>query len=37
MMHELAPGHPEYLSFYFDIAARETLCEGAELEDGGGR
>jgi hydrogenase nickel incorporation protein HypA/HybF len=22
---------PEYLSFYFEVAARETLCEGAEL------
>jgi hydrogenase nickel incorporation protein HypA/HybF len=23
---------PEYLGFYFEIAAKETLCEGAELE-----
>ncbi len=23
---------PEYLTFYFEIAAKETSCEGAELE-----
>ena len=23
---------PEYLDFYFDVAARDTLCEGASLE-----
>jgi hydrogenase nickel incorporation protein HypA/HybF len=23
---------PEYLGFYFEVAAKETLCEGAELE-----
>jgi hydrogenase nickel incorporation protein HypA/HybF len=23
---------PEYLSFYFEIAAKETICAGAELE-----
>jgi hydrogenase nickel incorporation protein HypA/HybF len=23
---------PEYLGFYFEVAARETLCEGAALE-----
>src|SRR6266508_2453697 len=23
---------PEYLSFYFEVAAKETVCEGAELE-----
>ena len=23
---------PEYLSFYFEVASKETLCEGAELE-----
>jgi hydrogenase nickel incorporation protein HypA/HybF len=23
---------PEYLSFYFEVAAQESLCEGAELE-----
>ncbi len=23
---------PEYLAFYFEVASRETLCEGAELE-----
>lgn len=23
---------PEYLDFYFEVAARETLCEGASLE-----
>jgi hydrogenase nickel incorporation protein HypA/HybF len=23
---------PEYLSFYFEVAAKETICEGAELE-----
>jgi hydrogenase nickel incorporation protein HypA/HybF len=23
---------PEYLSFYFEVAAKETLCEGAALE-----
>jgi hydrogenase nickel incorporation protein HypA/HybF len=23
---------PEYLSFYFELAAKETICEGAELE-----
>jgi hydrogenase nickel incorporation protein HypA/HybF len=23
---------PEYLGFYFEVAARETLCDGAELE-----
>jgi hydrogenase nickel incorporation protein HypA/HybF len=23
---------PEYLSFYFEVAARETVCEEAELE-----
>jgi hydrogenase nickel incorporation protein HypA/HybF len=23
---------PEYLSFYFEVAAKETACEGAELE-----
>jgi hydrogenase nickel incorporation protein HypA/HybF len=22
---------PEYLSFYFEVASKETLCEGAEL------
>jgi hydrogenase nickel incorporation protein HypA/HybF len=23
---------PEYLAFYFEVAAKETICEGAELE-----
>ena len=23
---------PEYLSFYFEVASKETICEGAELE-----
>jgi hydrogenase nickel incorporation protein HypA/HybF len=23
---------PEYLSFYFEAASKETICEGAELE-----
>lgn len=23
---------PEYLSFYFEVAAQESICEGAELE-----
>ncbi len=23
---------PEFLGFYFEVAARDTLCEGAELE-----
>jgi hydrogenase nickel incorporation protein HypA/HybF len=23
---------PEYLSFYFEVASKETVCEGAELE-----
>jgi hydrogenase nickel incorporation protein HypA/HybF len=23
---------PEYLSFYFEVAAKETLCQGASLE-----
>jgi hydrogenase nickel incorporation protein HypA/HybF len=23
---------PEYLGFYFEVAAKETLCDGAELE-----
>jgi hydrogenase nickel incorporation protein HypA/HybF len=23
---------PDYLSFYFEVAAKETICEGAELE-----
>jgi len=23
---------PEYLSFYFEVASRGTLCDGAELE-----
>jgi hydrogenase nickel incorporation protein HypA/HybF len=23
---------PEYLSFYFEVAAKETLCEGAALD-----
>ena len=23
---------PEYLGFYFEVASKETICEGAELE-----
>ncbi len=26
---------PEYLSFYLEVAAKETLCEGADLESPG--
>jgi hydrogenase nickel incorporation protein HypA/HybF len=26
---------PEYLSFCFEVAAKETLCEGPELESPG--
>ena len=28
---------PESLEFYFEIVARDTVCEGAELRPGAGR